>query len=136
MERIDDKINEIVSFLNELSIIIPPTLEQYETQFEKRAACERYIEKIVEAAEDLAFLIIKAKKISPPEEGREVFPALASAGIISDILAARLRDAKGLRNRLSHQYGKIDNEIVFEVVSQKLEADIRQFIVDIKKVKL
>ena len=135
MERIDDKINEIEGFLEELSTIIPSSIEQYKTQFEKRAACERYIDKIVEAVEDLAFLIIKAKKISPPEEGREVFPTLASAGIISEILAARLRDAKGLRNRLSHQYGKIDNEIVFEALSNEFEIDINEFIDSIKKNK-
>ena len=37
-----------------------------------------------------------------------------------------------MKNIISHQYGKIDDEIIFESITEELEKDVRYFI---KKVK-
>ena len=65
MNRIKDKIEEINKFLDEFKGIIPSSLREYESNIEKKAACERYFKKILEAVTDLAFLIIKDKKFIP-----------------------------------------------------------------------
>ena len=49
MAKKEDKIEEINKYLEEFSQILPPTYEVYLENFEKRAACERYFEKIIEA---------------------------------------------------------------------------------------
>ena len=38
-----------------------------------------------------------------------------------------------MRNIISHQYGKIDDEIVFAAITQELDDDAREFIKIIKK---
>ena len=63
MKRIKDKIKEIEEFLSQLKDIVPSNLEEYKADIEKKAACERYVEKVIEAVTDLAFLIIKQKKL-------------------------------------------------------------------------
>ena len=67
-ERIKDKITQIEEYLSDLSESVPETLEEYKINQEKKAACERHFEKIVEATTDLAFLIIKQNKLKIPED--------------------------------------------------------------------
>ena len=39
-----------------------------------------------------------------------------------------------MRNIIAHEYGKIDDEIVFGAVTEQLGKDVREFIKDIKKI--
>ena len=133
MTRINDKISEISQFLEELASLIPSSLEEYKSSIEKKAACERYVEKIVEAMTDLAFLVIKDKKLRIPEDDIDSFNILFENNIINSYLAARLKNAKGMRNIISHQYGKIDDEIVFESITEELNNDVKEFIEKIKE---
>jgi uncharacterized protein YutE (UPF0331/DUF86 family) len=130
--RIKDKIDEIESYLNELETIIPSSFEEYVDNFEKKAACERYFEKIIEAVVDLTFLIIKDKKLKVPEEDKEAFDVLVGAKLISSDLATKLKYAKGMRNIIAHEYGKVDDEIVFEAITSELVADVKDLIKTIK----
>ncbi|MBI2130320.1 DUF86 domain-containing protein [Candidatus Woesearchaeota archaeon] len=128
MGRIEDKISEINRYLRELESILPPGFEEYQSNLEKKAACERYVEKIVEAATDLAFLVIKNRKLRMPDDDLDAFNVLLEGKIIDDGLAARLKNAKGMRNIISHQYGNIDDEIVFEAIDKELSRDIKEFV--------
>ena len=98
----------------------------------KKAACERYVEKIVEAVTDLAFLVIKEKKLRLPEDDIDAFNILLENKIIDKGLSSKLKNAKGMRNIISHQYGKIDDEIVFEAIKGELDRDIKEFIEQIE----
>ena len=133
MSRIEDKISEINKFLEELESIIPSSFEEYRSSLEKKAACERYVEKIVEAATDLAFLIIKDRKLRIPQDDADAFNVLLDSRIIDKDLAAKLKNAKGMRNIISHQYGNIDDEIVFESIAKELGRDVGEFIGKAKK---
>ena len=135
MSKISDKIDEIKEYLNELAEIAPSKIEEYKSNIEKKAACERYFEKIVEAITDLAFLIIKNKRLKIPEDDIDAFNILLENRIIDSNLENKLRGAKGMRNIISHQYGKIDDEIVFEGITQDLDTDARKFIKSIKKIR-
>jgi len=55
--------------------------------------------------------------------------------IISEELCSKLKDAKGMRNIIAHEYGKIDDEIVFEAVEEQLISEVNEFIENIKKLK-
>jgi len=43
------------------------------------------------------------------------------------LLAKKLRDAKGMRNILAHQYGQVDDKIVFNA-TKEIETDVNDFI--------
>ena len=133
MTRIEDKINEINGFLEELKSIVPASLDEYNSSIEKKAACERYVEKIVEAITDLAFLVIKIKKLKIPEDDIDAFNILLDNKMIDDSTATKLKNAKGMKNIISHQYRKIDDEVVFEAINEDLEKDVKEFIRSIKK---
>lgn len=133
MNRIKDKIGQIEAFLNELGSIAPDNFEEYASDIEKKAACERYAEKIVEAVIDLAFLMIKNNRLRIPESDTDAFNILVENKIIDEALAANLKKAKGMRNIITHQYGEIDNQIIFEAVKNKLKMDVKKFIRAISK---
>lgn len=130
--RIKDKIKEIETFLEELKDIVPDSFEEYLENKEKKAACERYAEKIIEATIDLVFIFIKEAKLKKPEDDHEAFEILKNNEIITEELSEKLKDAKSMRNFLAHQYGKIDDEIIFSAVSEELKEDIKEFIKEIR----
>jgi len=128
MTRIKDKINKIKEFLDELEGIIPTSFSEYKSSIEKKAACERYVEKLVEAITDLAFLVIKNKKLKIPEDDIDAFNILLENKIIDGSLASKLKSAKGMKNIISHQYGAVDDEIVFHSITEELANDVEEFI--------
>ena len=134
MNRIKDKIIEIEKFLEELSSVLPFNFEIYKTDFKLRAIGERYFEKIIESVVDLAFLVIRERNFNQPEEDKQSFDILASEKIISESLADKLKDAKGMRNILAHEYGRIDNELVFHSLVEELIPNVQEFIKSINKV--
>ncbi len=131
-DRVKDKIAEIGVFLEQLSQVLPHNFEQYEQDFRVKAICERYFEKIIEAAVDLVYLFIKEKKWNLPESEKELFDVLSDQKVISGELALGLKDAKGMRNIIAHQYGEINDEMVFTAVTEELEKDIRELISSIQ----
>ena len=131
--RINDKADEIEGYLAELEEIKPLTFKDYSNDLKTKAACERYIEKIVEAVVDIAFLVIKEKALGAPENDAEALMMLAENEIISSELAGKLQDAKGMRNILAHEYGEIDDEIIFNSINEELGRDVKEFIKKIKE---
>jgi len=134
MTRLDDKIKEIENYLNDLELIIPEDLDEYLDNLEKRLACERAFEKIIEAVNDLAILFLKQMRFELPSEDIKAFEIIASKNIISQNLAFNLKQAMGMRNFLAHQYDKINDELVFNAIHKKLFSDVEEFIRILKKV--
>ena len=133
MSKINKKINEIQKYLDELMEMVPNTLKEYESNKIVRAACERYFEKVVESVTDLAFIVITLKKFRVPDDDIDSFRILEENGIINDELYNRLKDAKGMRNFIAHQYGQINDKLVYEAIIEELEKDVKKFIEIIQK---
>lgn len=132
-KRINDKIEEIEEYLQELNEIIPKNFEEYLSNLEKRLACERIFEKIVGGVIDLAFIFSRNKEYSSPREEQAIFDILEENKIISKEFARKLKDAKSMKNFIAHEYGKIDDELVFEAITENLEKDIKEFVNLIKR---
>ena len=67
-----------------------------------------------------------------PEREEDVFDGLVRAGIIPREMAEKLRLMKGFRNILVHRYGRINDELAFEVIHEHL-GDIYEFVELIEK---
>ena len=132
MGRVEDKYLEVVEFVKNLEDILPDDYDEYMSILEKRLACERAFEKIVEAVSDLAILIIRERGLVLPSDDEKAFDVLVGAKIISEGLALKLKDAKGMRNILAHQYDNINDEIVYEAIHDEIIKDVRDFLEVIK----
>jgi len=133
LNKLNSKTEEIKKYLSEIKDIAPHKFEEYKSNIEKKAACERYFEKIIEAVTDLAFLVIKTKKFEIPEDDLDAFNILLENKTISKTIADKLKDAKKMRNFIAHQYGKIDDKLVFDSITKELNKDVNDFIKEVKK---
>ena len=131
--RIEQKIEQIEEYLEFLLSKVPNEIEKYKKDLTAKAVCERYAEKIIQSVIDLAFYVINIKKFIQPMEEERSFIILQKNNIITEKLAKSLIEAKGMRNFIIHEYGKIDDEIIFESISNQLEKDVREFITSVRK---
>lgn len=132
MQRTLDKIKEIEEFLIEFEILRKHSYENYKKNIYVRSTCERYFEKTIQATADLAILFIKEKGLALPEEEKDSFKLLFEKRFIDSELKDKLKRAKGMRNLLAHDYGKIDDRIVFKAIKNDLIPDVNKFLRVIK----
>jgi len=128
MGRIEDKILIIEKFLQELMEVMPNSFELYINNIEKRLASQKAFENIIESVNDLAILIIKERGFDLPSDDKRAFDILARGELISEDLAFRLKKAKGMRNFLVHRYDDINDEIVYDAISNEISKDTKEFL--------
>lgn len=133
MIRINDKIKELNKLVGELKTIIPSNFKEYKQDIKTRAACERYFERIVECITDVCFSIVKNKKLGILEDDKQAYDFLEENNLISKKLCVNLKEAKGMRNILAHEYSKVDDELVFEAITTEIIRDTKKFINQIEK---
>ena len=62
----------------------------------------------IQDAVDLAAHVVSARSLTIPASQREVFDALAKAGLIDPAIASAMGALASLRNRIAHTYGDLD----------------------------
>jgi uncharacterized protein YutE (UPF0331/DUF86 family) len=130
-DRVLAKLDELDGYVGELRTIAPTSLEKY-SRIEKKRSCERLVQMAVEATLDACAMLVTGLRLGLPGEEDDLFEKLARRGAISAEMAETLKRMKGMRNILVHEYGRIDDELVFETVRDRLGdfAAFRREIVD------
>jgi len=118
-ERILGKIDQLEGYLRELRTIVPPDFAAYQ-KVEKRRACERLLQLSIEAVIDVCHLLVTGLRLGIPAEEDDLFEKLEAAGVISPQTRETLREMKGFRNILVHEYARIDDRMVYEVARSRL----------------
>jgi len=80
----------------------------------------------------LAFLVIKEKKLKSPETDDEAFAILNKENIITLGLSNKLKEAKGMRNIIAHEYGRVEDLLLFKALSNQIMPDSEEFIKSIR----
>ena len=118
-ERLLAKLDELDGYLRELRSIAPAELEQYQ-MVEKKRACERLLQVSVEAVIDFCALLVAELRLGLPGAEDDLFEKLLHRGVISTATTTVLMRMKGLRDLLVHEYGRMNDEIVYETVRDRL----------------
>lgn len=118
-DRILAKLDELDGYLRELRSVVPDQLDEY-LKVEKKRACERLIQVSVEAVLDICALLVSGLRLGLPGEEDDLFGKLVQRSVISTPTVETLKRMKGLRNLLVHEYGRINDRLVFETVSSRL----------------
>lgn len=126
-ERILAKLDELYGYQRELRQIMPASFAQFK-KIEKKRACERLMQVSIECVIDVCALTVSGLRLGLPSEEDDLFERLEEAGVISSDMKEILKKMKGFRNLLVHEYGRVDDEIVYDMVKNRL----RDFI-DFKK---
>ena len=113
------KLDELDGYLGELRSVVPATLIEYLT-VEKRRSCERLLQVSIETTIDVCSLLVAGLRLGLPGDENDLFEKLADRGVISRPVADLLRRMKGMRNIPVHEYGRVDDELIFETVGHRL----------------
>ena len=125
-ERILAKLDELHAYEAELSAVLPQDFAEYMASSAKRRAIERLLQISIECVLDICNLLVAGLRLGLPAEEEDLFARLETAGTISPEVATALRAIRRFRNILVHEYGAINNHIVFTVATQKWQ-DIEAF---------
>ena len=120
-KRILSKFAEIDSYLEELDEIKPLEFEDYENSILNKRSIERILQISIEVVLDICNLLVSDLNLGIPADEDSVFDKLRKKKIISKKLYDILIEMKGFRNVLVHKYGAIEDEKVFEVLTDKLD---------------
>lgn len=84
------------------------------------------LQRACEAAIELAMHFVRVQQLGIPQDSREAFDILASAGLFPREQAEKLRRMVGFRNVAVHDYQALNLDIVREIIRTHLD-DLRAF---------
>lgn len=107
-----DRVRRLLQSLREYRDGLQPLAASDPADYvEVDAYAGRYlIQASAQVCIDLASHVIAAEGWDPPEDFRSAFTVLERHDVIDAELAERMRELAGLRNRLVHVYGDIDDQ--------------------------
>lgn len=130
---VENKISSAKKYLKILERYKKYSREEIENDVDVRGMVERYLYLVAQSAIDLAETAIALKKLRKPTTMSEAFHILEEDHIINAELAEKLVAMAGFRNVIAHDYEKINYDIVYDVLNNKL-ADIEEFLGVIEKI--
>jgi uncharacterized protein YutE (UPF0331/DUF86 family) len=125
-DLIERKLGDIKGALIELRGITEKGEEEFLSSSYLRYAAKYLLITAIEAAFSICNHIT-VRKGRIPGSYSECFIELSRMGVISQELAERLSRMAKFRNLLVHQYWRIDDEMVFEII-EKDASDLEEFI--------
>ncbi|MEK6874065.1 MAG: DUF86 domain-containing protein [Nanoarchaeota archaeon] len=138
-KRILAKFKELESYLDELESVKPGEFEEYLNSIEKKRSCERILQISIETVLDICNILVSSLKLGIPAQESDIFIKLENKKVISKRMAVILDEMKGFRNIIVHKYAIVNDELVFEIISERLgdfekfKEEILTFINTIKK---
>lgn len=79
------------------------------------------LEYILQSMFDICAIMNRDLRLGIPQNDDDIITNLVKSEIIDPRLGETLRSMKGMRNILVHQYGRINDRIVFEVLMTQLD---------------
>lgn len=90
------------------------------------------LQRACETAIDLAMYVVNQRRLGAPQESRDAFTLLQTAGILPADLATRMQRMVGFRNIAVHEYTRLNLEVVQAIITKQLN-DFQMFSATIVK---
>lgn len=92
----------------------------------KQDAIVLNLQRACETAIDLAMYVVGQRKLGVPQDSRDAFALLQTAGILPNDLAQRMQRMVGFRNVAVHEYTRLNIDVVRSIITKQLD-DFRTF---------
>ena len=126
---IENKISSIQKYLGILKRYQQYSQQELVNDIDKKGALERYLYLVIQSTIDLAEAIISYKNLRKPSTMSESFHILREEAIITDEVTDQLVKMTGFRNVIAHDYEKLDYDIVYDVLKNRLST-VEAFLID------
>lgn len=124
---IENKISSIEKYLKILGGYKKYSKKEIEESVDLKGAVERYLYLVIQSTIELSESVIAFNGFRKPSTMSESFYILQENNIISNELCEKMVRMTGFRNIVSHDYEKLDYEIVYDVLQSRL-VDIEEFV--------
>jgi uncharacterized protein YutE (UPF0331/DUF86 family) len=121
IEVIKRKLSIMIESLKALEPMKNMERDEYERDLYKRKATERLLQELIESAIDINTHLIVGAGHTVPDDYYESFIKAGELKIISSELAEKLAPSAGLRNRLVHEYDRLEHTMVLKAVKMAEE---------------
>lgn len=98
----------------------------------KQDAIVLNLQRACETAIDLAMYVVSHRKLGVPQDSRDAFVLLQTAGILPADLANRMQRMVGFRNVAVHEYTRLNLDVVRTIITKHLD-DFRTYSATIVK---
>ena len=92
----------------------------------KQDAIVLNLQRACETSIDLAMYVISQRRLGIPQDSRDAFTLLQTAGILPAELATRMQRMVGFRNVAVHEYTRLNLDVVQAIITKQLD-DFRTF---------
>jgi uncharacterized protein YutE (UPF0331/DUF86 family) len=92
----------------------------------KQDAIVLNLQRVCETTIDLAMYVVSQRKLGVPQDSRDAFALLQTAGILPADLAIRMQRMVGFRNVAVHEYARLNLDVVRTIITKQLD-DFRTF---------
>ena len=121
LDVIQRKLTSMSENLELLRPIAELSFRQYQERVYQKKAAERLLQTIIEAAIDINNRLLVGSGFPAAEDSYQSFLDVAQkTAILNPALAEELAPSAGLRNRLVHEYERLDDAMIFTSVRKTL----------------
>ncbi len=92
----------------------------------KQDAIVLNLQRACETAIDLAMYVVSRRKLGVPQDSRDAFSLLQTAGILPVDITQRMQRMVGFRNVAIHEYTRLNLDIITSIITKQLN-DFRTF---------
>lgn len=114
------KISEVEKYYQIVKKYQNLSRQDIETDDTIKGAVERYLYLLCQSSIDLGEALISYYKYRLPTTYADIFDILYENNFISKQLALSLAKMSGFRNILAHSYGKVNFDIVYQVLKKDI----------------
>lgn len=119
-------LSQIEGYLEDLADLKGISFEAYRHDVRTRRFVERTLQIAIEACLDLGQHILADEGWGEPATNRDVFRMLTRHGVLNEELGRQIEPMAGFRDLIVHNYGDIDDHLVYGILRERVE-DIRRF---------
>jgi len=114
-------LSVIADCVNALRKLRPLTYDEFAREHILVGSAERDFQVAIQAALDIASIILADQAVKMPRDYKDLFPALAEIGVLPADLAQKLVGMAGFRNVLVHLYLEVDLQRVYRYLQENLD---------------
>lgn len=131
-ETVTAKLASMGRCLERIRQHTPATAEALASDYDAQDIISVNLQRAVQLSVDAAGAIIAARGLPSPATMADSFRSMAQAGILARDTSERLAKAVGFRNISVHEYEEIDWNIVYSIVTERLD-DFHAFVRAVKE---
>ncbi len=126
-ERILQRINIIITNIEELKKLQQLSMGEFVSSNQKMAAAKYFLQTSIEAILDIGNHIIARQRLGIPENSLQTLEILVQANILKPDNLETYRQMVKFRNLLVHLYHVVDSEKLYQIMQQNIN-DFNLFI--------